>query len=437
MTLNKSYPTKNLENTENETNKTNVTLEHYTVKKYEELKYLQFDIVYNEYVKKHNRIVTEMLNLSAKYNLSELPKVIVTQPDMGTGYGNRISAIVCGFLYSLITDRLFFIDGYNNFEDYYEKDFDHDWKIVTNLYENKNSTSRYIHDYNIYNDFQLVTRGNISNEEITSHKILYVRTWDYVCAPITSNPHYKKWFDKMIPDYRVFTAISLKLLRLHPNISKQVETFANNNFNDYIIGIHLREKKSPYNMIIPVEHYSQAVKMLLLGMKNTNITIFVAADSNNGRNKLVNSLREVFNSHSNNSINIVHTEEDMDSPNPVSFRNTGSEVGALIDMKLLSLCDDLLITYGSSFGFTAAGWSRKASRQRGPFVVMPIKNSKNDLLVIDKVWVWGAMSNEPCMYLSKWLIYYEDEETVRVFKTNPLWLHYSQCHWPQDINIKV
>ncbi|CAG8788920.1 12532_t:CDS:1, partial [Dentiscutata erythropus] len=386
--------------------------------------YLDFDIVYNEYVKKHNKIVAELLKPSA--NLSELPKVVVVIPDMKTGYGNRLPGIVCGFLYSLITDRLFFIWGYHNFEDYYEKDFNHDWNTVINLY--KNSTYRYIHYLNQFNDFQLVTRGNLSTEEITSHNILYVYTWDYACVPITSNPRYKKWFDKIIPDYRVFTTISLKLLRLHPNINQKVETFADNNFGNYTIGIHLRKKKVLDDMIMPVEHYKEVINMLVMGMKNMNISIFVAADSNDGREELINSFREVFNPHSNNSIKIVHTGENMDLRNPVSW-NTGSEVGALIDIKLLGLCDDLVITYSSSFGFLAAGWSQKASRLRGPFVVMPISDS-DDLWLVDKVWMWGAISNEPCMYLSKELMENEDEETIAVFKTNPLWMHYSQCHWP-------
>ncbi|CAG8571546.1 25585_t:CDS:1 [Dentiscutata erythropus] len=415
ITSNESYHIKILENTN-------------SVREYAEVKNLEFDIVYNEYVKKHNQAVAELSKPSA--NLSELPKIVVVRPDMSTGLGNRLPGIACGFLYSLITDRLFFISGYRNFEDYYEKDFDHNWNILVKLYARKNTTSRNIHDYSSYNDFPLVVRGNFSNEEMASYDILYFQTWDYACAPITSNPHYKKWFDKIIPNYRVFTAISLKLFRLQPNINKQVKTFVDNNFNDYVIGIHLREKKSqPHDMVIPVEHYTEAVKALIIGMSSINITIFVAADNNNGRKKIVDSFHEAFNSHSNNSIKIVHTEDDMDSQNPIS-KNPGSEVGALIDMKLLSLCDDMVITYASTFGFTAAGWSQKASRRRGPFVIMPIKKNLNDdLRVVDKVWVWGAMSTEPCMYMSKKLINNEDEETVRVFKTNPLWMHYSQCHW--------
>ncbi|CAG8553209.1 34133_t:CDS:2, partial [Racocetra persica] len=260
--------------------------------------------------------------------------------------------------------------------------------------------------------------------------ILYIYTWDYVCAPITSNPHYKNWFDKIIPDYRVFTAISLKLIRLHPNISKQVEAFADNNFNDYNIGVHLREKKTIYDLVTPIDHFSLVVKMLILGIKNMNITIFVAADSNDGRKKLVNLINEMT-TYNNNSIKVVHTDDDMDAPNPFNS-NTGTEVGALIDMKLLSLCDDLVITYGSSFGFTAAGWSPKTYRRRGPFVVMPIKDSSDDFWTVDKVWVWGATSSEPCMYLSKWVIDKADEETSRAFRSHPLWMHYKRVDGPLD-----
>jgi len=51
---------------------------------------------------------------------------------------------------------------------------------------------------------------------------------------------------------------------------------------------------------------------------------------------------------------------------------------------------------------------------------MPITNSTQDLTAVDKVWVWGASSNEPCMYLSKSLLRKGDAETVKTFKNNPL-----------------
>ncbi|CAG8495703.1 19033_t:CDS:1 [Cetraspora pellucida] len=422
---NEAYHFINLKDTENTTITKNDTVN--AVKEHTTIRHLEFDKVFNKYVEKHNKIIDKLLKPSNESNLLELPKVIVAQPDMNTGYGNRLVGVVCGFLYSLITDRLFFIDGYSNFENYYEKDFEHDWKIIEYLYQN--SSSRYLHDNNDYNDFPLVARGNLSDEKTD---ILYVHTWDYSCAPIMSNPHYKNWFDKIIPDYNVFSAVSLKLLRLHPQISQKVETFANNNFNDHIIGIHYREKKSPHDMVIPIEHYVNVVRMLLVEAQNTNVTLFVAADNNNGLKKLVDSLHEAINSNSNDSsVKIFHSQDDLDAKNSVSW-NTGTEVGALIDIKLLSLCDDLVITYGSSFGFLAAAWSEKASRRRGPFIVMPIKNSIEDLLAADKVWVWGASTSEPCMYLSKWLMNNEDKETVKAFKTNPLWMHYSQCHWPHN-----
>ncbi|CAG8856025.1 36942_t:CDS:1, partial [Gigaspora margarita] len=186
----------------------------------------KFDKVYNEYVKKHNRTITKLLDPSN--NSSELPKVVVVRPDMHAGFGNRLPGIICGFLYSLISDRLFFIDGYSNFEKYFEKDFDHNWDTVSYLY--KESSAKDLHIRDEVNDFTLVARGNFSSEEINSYDILRVYTIDYICAPLSSNPYYKEWFNKIIPDYRIFTTVSLTLLKL----KSQVEDHANK-FRDYNI----------------------------------------------------------------------------------------------------------------------------------------------------------------------------------------------------------
>ncbi|CAG8833633.1 36112_t:CDS:2, partial [Gigaspora margarita] len=374
----------------NGTNTENLKNEEYT-------KYMnsKFDKVYNEYVNKHNITITKLLDPSN--NLSELPKVVVVRPDMKQGFGNRIPGIICGFLYSLISDRLFFIDGYIDFDNYFEKDFDHNWDTVSYLY--RESTAKDLHILEKVNNFTLVARGNFSSEEISSYDILRVHTRDYICAPLSSNPYYKEWFNKIIPDYRIFATISLRLLRLHPDLKSQVEDYASNNLRDYNIGIHLREKKKPDNTnswMIPIEHYYEAVRMLMLEVNNKNVSIFVATDSTNGRNRLVNLLN------------------NMDLFNPImqEDENPGTEAGALIDLKILGLCDDLVITYASSFGFLAAGWSYKASRQRGLFIINPIiKDWTDNLQVVDKVWMWGAISSEPCMYMSKLLITNEDEET--------------------------
>ncbi|CAG8555195.1 10853_t:CDS:1, partial [Gigaspora margarita] len=76
---------------------------------------------------------------------------------------------------------------------------------------------------------------------------------------------------------------------------------------------------------------------------------------------------------------------NMDLFNPIMPGNPGTEAGALIDLKLLGLCDDLVITYASSFGFLAAGWSHKASHQRGShqrglFIINQIKQDWTDNL---------------------------------------------------------
>ncbi|CAG8728800.1 33282_t:CDS:1, partial [Racocetra persica] len=238
----------------------------------------KFDAFYDDYIKKHNRTVAKLLEQTTKDNSTKLPKVIVVQPNMNAGLGNRLPVLICGFLYSMmITDRLFFIEGFYSFTEYFEKDFDHDWKSVANLYNS--SSSKYLHNDND-NEFQLITRGNLSNEEINSYDILYVRTWDYVCAPVISNPNYKEWISSIIPDNKIFGTISQKLLKLQPDLNKQVATFIDNNFGEYNIGIHLKVRKNRFmtNFTTPTEHYCQTTKMLMTGIDKKNVTIFIAAD---------------------------------------------------------------------------------------------------------------------------------------------------------------
>ncbi|CAG8521924.1 13314_t:CDS:1 [Cetraspora pellucida] len=404
-------------------NTTNITQSLiFSEKEKQRLRFPKFEALYDDYIKKHNRTVAKLLNHTTKDNSTKLPKVIVVQSLMYTGLGNRLPVLACGFLYSIVTDRLFFIDGFYNFDEYFEKDFDHDWKSVANFYNN--SRSRYLHDNN-QNDFQIITRGNLSNEEITTYDILFVRTWDYVCAPLISNPNYKEWISSIIPNNKVYNAISQKLLRIKPNITEKVETFINNNFGEYNIGIHIRTKKNMMigHIITPTENFCSAAKMLMIGTEKKNVTIFVATDNNNDRDILINCLHSSLGSM-NDSTKIIHAGNDMDVSNSIGG-NPGTEVEAIVDLNILSYCDDLVVTFGSSFSFLASAMLYKSLPLWGPYVVMPVKNNEDDF-VIDKIWLWKATFNEPCMYFGKALLKDSDPETIKIFKTNPFWMYYSE-----------
>ncbi|CAG8654994.1 14076_t:CDS:1, partial [Cetraspora pellucida] len=388
-------------------------------------KFSKFNDLYYNYIKKHNKTIENLLKLNPDYitNSTKLPKVVVVRPHTKTGLGNRFPGIVCGFLYSIITDRLFFINGYKDFHDYFEKDFEHNWEKVAHLYKDRKNKN--LHNI-LRNDFPLITRGNLNSDYVNSFDILNVRTWDYACAPIMSNPNHKEWIKEIIPDYKIFTVISQKLLRLKSDIQKQVGNFMINHFSEYNIGIHLRMKKATpktKGWIIPIDHYCRVVETLLIGIKK-NVSIFIAADENKSRDTLISCIQNSITSNHQEFVKIVYINNNMSLVNP-NNRNPGTELGSLIDMKILSLCDDLILTFGSTFGFVAAGWSyRSFHRLRGPLVVMP-RNTTDDF-ASDKIWLWQAGSNEPCMYLGKVLIRDSDPETVKVFKTNPFWMYYSQ-----------
>ncbi|CAG8832375.1 5044_t:CDS:1, partial [Racocetra persica] len=61
----------------------------------------------------------------------------------------------------------------------------------------------------------------------------------------------------------------------------------------------------------------------------------------------------------------------------------------------------------------------------GSYVIMLVKNNDDDFN-IDKIWLWKATFNEPCIYFGKSFLKDSDPETVKVFKTDPFWIYYSQ-----------
>ena len=98
--------------------------------------------------------------------------------------------------------------------------------------------------------------------------------------------------------------------------------------------------------------------------------------------------------------------------------NPGTEESAVTDMILLSKCNELALSFESSFGFSAAGFGGIHY-----YVIMP-KMSMHDLSYI---YFWGSATSEPGMYASRWL---NDTgpSMRRAFNSNPLSTHLSQYH---------
>lgn len=98
--------------------------------------------------------------------------------------------------------------------------------------------------------------------------------------------------------------------------------------------------------------------------------------------------------------------------------NPGTVHSALVDMALLSRCDDLVVTLASSFGWVAAAWGGLAPVQ---MVFGAHASSQNPY------W-YRALNSEPCFWEARVFVRALDGAAAARFRGNPFWMQYTQCH---------
>ena len=98
--------------------------------------------------------------------------------------------------------------------------------------------------------------------------------------------------------------------------------------------------------------------------------------------------------------------------------NPGSPESALLDWKLLTECDDLLITVGSSFGQIAAAYAG----------IAPVNLVHGRHENVHNPYFFRALNSEPCYYGSKGVLSRASEASKAALQANPLWVQYASCH---------
>ena len=108
-----------------------------------------------------------------------------------------------------------------------------------------------------------------------------------------------------------------------------------------------------------------------------------------------------------------------------SAANPGTLESALIDMALLSRCNDMVMTGASSFGYVAAAWGGYA-----PVHMIYGRHNTSQ----NPYW-YRAITSEPCFWQAKnmlkdirrsgWVL---KEQALAQYETNPFWMQYTQCH---------
>jgi len=93
-------------------------------------------------------------------------------------------------------------------------------------------------------------------------------------------------------------------------------------------------------------------------------------------------------------------------------RTVAGDLMAVVDLKLLSLCDEIIITHASSFGQIAAALGKKFSYN-----------------VADGDTYWGAAVSEPCYWNVRTALKVDHVQS----KHSPVLLHHLLCHPDKEV----
>lgn len=172
------------------------------------------------------------------------------------------------------------------------------------------------------------------------YDIVYLKTNDWPLPLLTFNPHYEKYFVGNHGLY-LFGDLGSKLMALSPELQNRVDEFQKKHFRKLNIGIQIRTKKH-FRGLEKAQSitYFRVAKLIQqkYGFADEDTSYFFTTDE-------PSKLQEAYNYLGKD--NVWYTE----------FHSRRTQVGdlmAVVDMQLLSMCNETVITHASSFGQVAA-----------------------------------------------------------------------------------
>jgi hypothetical protein len=197
-------------------------------------------------------------------------------------------------------------------------------------------------------DMWLLSDWN-SHDVVQHHDIIALdHEFDYPVAVMEANIYVKPFLDRYFGRRDYFHEISKFIFPLKQPLVDRVDKVYAGGFQQCMIGLQIRRLKGHGDYLPQVDsftHLALAVQKAR-GWSDEETGFLVATDVP----EIVHDVRTALRGRV-----VVYMDKDMKvvyQPN----ENPGTVVDALIDMKLLSMCDEILITYGSSFGQIAAAW---------------------------------------------------------------------------------
>ncbi|BDA44693.1 hypothetical protein COCOBI_06-1710 [Coccomyxa sp. Obi] len=379
--------------------------------------------VLNNYRMRHAQCVSSTA-LPGKY-------IVMSMVDDYAGLGNQFPSVITGFLLALVTERCYFID-FPFYHRVMAPELDFSWD------NHKARLLSFGHDVNVIQPKEIqFWKGEDLNGWLMHDQKWYYDAFygimlkndpDYSGSLLQANPYHATWLRAVFPTGEMFQPLAHFLLKTKPEIEHQVQEFKKKHFRQVTIGLQIRRLKCDghdgsihCDQLPEVENFAAVARALQLarGLDDADVRFFVGADERESYDKVVKALgQDMVIFRADNGVGMV-------SSKVIGVNNPGTPESALIDMRLLSECNELVVTVGSSYGSVAAGWGGI------PPVQMLHGLHKN---VQNPYW-YKAITSEPCYWKGNIFLNNRDpfwgrlgpNETAQ-FKSNPFWMQYTQCH---------
>lgn len=326
------------------------------------------------------------------------------------GWGNNLPSYVTGFFLALYLDRVLFLDAKMYFAELQHL-LDFNWRheeerlgqfLASKSVDNVTFFSSRKH----VGDISWFMNANFKAEFENVTFIEYSSS-DYDMPFLQANTALHSFLHANFPTGEVFFPLAQYLFRLSVDNEEVVEAFSKAHFQQYNIGLQIRRQRhnNDWGEQIPLKTFCSLALLLKQqsGLDSSSVGIFLATDT---PNEVLPTLKKCLGESS------------------LSFAVSNS---AIQDMKLLSMCDEVVVTFTSTFGTVASAWGG----------ISPIHTTYGPHDDGTRPWFWKAITSEPCSWASQLFLNFSgaSSEDKEKFKANPVWLQVAQCYTAHEQKI--
>ncbi|KAK3273614.1 hypothetical protein CYMTET_18155, partial [Cymbomonas tetramitiformis] len=321
-------------------------------------------------------------------------KFLVYTAGLDDGYGNRLPGLVTGFVWALLTNRIFLTEWRDDktlmpepapfgklfapgFDNALEFDLDVILKNGTKLPRGTVVRGREVWEQMSEDDL----------EEKFSEPLIKFYSDDWLYPLLAANPHYADALRTLFPHGRAFNQLGSFLLPLARDLQDKLDDFRDILLppEKYVIGLHLRlQKVMPDDQgrktikAPPPELFFETARLqqLAAGIPNNSTVYYVATETQNA----VEAARTWFGERGlqvvflDDRIKVKRKEHrDAERGSLEALQN------AIVELKLLSLADSMIGTFASSYSYVSSSWGNII-----PTYIMPDGR------------YWHAGISEPC-----------------------------------------